>query len=100
MVDLKETERIGKRKRMEVFAAMIDIIDQNIGRLSDLKSRGVLDNTLFLFCADNGGCPFEEARGRNLAPGTLTHTGLMMLPGLRYTPFGFTSKTNMKEASP
>ena len=54
---------------MEVFAAMIDIIDQNIGRLlTDLKSRGVLDNTLFLFCADNGGCPFERTRGRNLAP--------------------------------
>ena len=39
----KKPRRIGKRKRMEVFAAMIDIIDQNIGRLlTDLKSRGVL----------------------------------------------------------
>ena len=44
---------------MEVYAAMVDIIDQNIGRLlTDLKKRQVLDNTLFLFCADNGGCPF------------------------------------------
>ena len=67
--DLKETEKDWEAKRMEVFAAMIDIIDQNIGRLlTDLKSRGVLDNTLFLFCADNGGCPFERTRGRNLAP--------------------------------
>ena len=33
---------------MEVFAAMIDVIDQNIGRLiSDLETRGVLDKTLF-----------------------------------------------------
>lgn len=67
--DIKETEKQWEAKRMEVFAAMIDIIDQNIGRLlSDLKSRGVLDNTLFLFCADNGGCPFERTRGRNIAP--------------------------------
>jgi arylsulfatase len=54
---------------MEVFAAMIDLVDQNIGRLiNELQTRDVFDNTLFLFCADNGGCPFERTRGRNLKP--------------------------------
>tara|TARA_B100000497_G_C7393066_1_gene250097 strand:+ start:218 stop:538 length:321 start_codon:yes stop_codon:yes gene_type:complete len=54
---------------MEVFAAMVDLIDQNIGRvIEDLNRRGVLKDTLFLFCADNGGCPFERTRGRNLKP--------------------------------
>jgi len=54
---------------MEVFAAMIDLIDQNIGRvIEDLNRRGVLNDTLFLFCADNGGCPFERTKGRNLKP--------------------------------
>lgn len=54
---------------MEVFAAMIDLVDQNVGRLiDDLKRRKVFENTLFLFCADNGGCPFERTRGRNLEP--------------------------------
>ncbi len=68
-IDIKETEKLWEARRMEVFAAMVDIIDQNIGRLlTDLETRGVLDNTLFLFCADNGGCPFERTRGRNLAP--------------------------------
>ena len=67
--ELKESEKVWEARRMEVFAAMIDVIDQNIGRLiSDLETRGVLDKTLFLFCADNGGCPFERTRGRNLAP--------------------------------
>ena len=67
--DIKQTEKQWEANRMEVFAAMIDVIDQNIGRLiNELETRGVLDNTLLLFCADNGGCPFERTKGRNLAP--------------------------------
>jgi arylsulfatase A-like enzyme len=54
---------------MEVFAAMVDVVDQNVGRLVDyLKSKGVYNNTLILFCSDNGGCPFERTRGRYLKP--------------------------------
>tara|TARA_R110000850_G_scaffold157126_6_gene281301 strand:+ start:5619 stop:7181 length:1563 start_codon:yes stop_codon:yes gene_type:complete len=42
--------------RMEVYAAMIDNVDQNIGRLlSTLDELGVADDTLILFLADNGG---------------------------------------------
>ncbi len=66
---IKDTEKIWEAKRMEVFAAMIDLVDQNVGRLiNDLKRRKVFDDTLFLFCADNGGCPFERTKGRNLKP--------------------------------
>ncbi|MBT3667046.1 MAG: arylsulfatase [Opitutae bacterium] len=66
---IKPSEKKWEADRMEVFAAMIDLIDQNIGRIiTDLKKRHVFDNTLFLFCADNGGCPFERSRGRNLKP--------------------------------
>ena len=66
---IKQSEKEWEADRMEVFAARIDLVDQNIGRLvKDLKKRGVFDNTLFLFCADNGGCPFERTRGRNLKP--------------------------------
>ena len=55
--------------RMAVFAGMVDRVDQNIGRLVDyLKKQGVLDNTLLLFCADNGACPFERTRGREFMP--------------------------------
>jgi arylsulfatase len=54
---------------MEVFAAMVEVMDQNIGRIiAKLKAKGVWENTLFLFCADNGACPFERTRGRNLKP--------------------------------
>ena len=43
--------------RMAIYAAMVDRLDQNVGRLvATLEELGVLDNTLILFFADNGGC--------------------------------------------
>lgn len=43
--------------RMEVYAAMIDSVDQNIGRiLKALEDTGTADNTLLLFLSDNGSC--------------------------------------------
>jgi arylsulfatase A-like enzyme len=66
---LSPAEKQWEADRMEVFAAMVDLLDQNIGRLvAALKQKGVWDNTLFLFCSDNGACPFERTRGRNLKP--------------------------------
>jgi arylsulfatase len=47
-------------RRMEVYAAMVDCMDQGIGRiLAALKETDRLDNTLILFLADNGGCAEE-----------------------------------------
>ena len=43
--------------RMAVYAAMIDCMDRNIGRvLARLKRHGIHDDTLILFLSDNGGC--------------------------------------------
>ncbi len=51
--------------RMSVYAAMIDRMDQNIGRLlATLDELGVADNTVVMFLSDNGGCA-EEPGGRN-----------------------------------
>jgi len=51
-------------RRMEVYAAQIDRMDQGIGRIVDaIRARGELDNTLILFLADNGGCAEEIAEG-------------------------------------
>ena len=54
--------------RMTAIAAMIDRIDQEMGRLvSDLKRAGELENTIILFISDNGACPYDRHRnGRNL----------------------------------
>ncbi len=43
-------------RHMEVFAAMLDSVDQNVGRLTAfLEQIGELDNTIILFSSDNGG---------------------------------------------
>lgn len=43
--------------RMAIYAAQIDRMDQNIGRIIQyLEQSGTLDNTLILFLADNGAC--------------------------------------------
>lgn len=42
-------------RRMEVYAAQVDRMDQGIARIvSALSETGTLDNTLFLFLSDNG----------------------------------------------
>ncbi len=43
--------------KMAAYAAMVDRMDQSIGRLvMALKRLGQFDNTLILFLSDNGGC--------------------------------------------
>lgn len=50
--------------KMEVYAAMVDRMDQNIGRVMDtLKETGIDDNTLVIFFSDNGGCASDIVEG-------------------------------------
>ncbi|PHN08171.1 arylsulfatase [Flavilitoribacter nigricans] len=45
-------------RRMEVYAAMVDRLDQNVGRLmAALEAEGLAENTIVFFLSDNGGCP-------------------------------------------
>jgi arylsulfatase A-like enzyme len=49
---------------MEVYAAMVDTLDQGVGRIVDtLKETGNLENTVIMFLADNGGCAEGMGRG-------------------------------------
>lgn len=42
-------------RKMEIYAAMVDRLDQNVGRLLQaLRERGQLDNTVVIFISDNG----------------------------------------------
>jgi arylsulfatase len=54
--------------RMSVYAAMIDRLDQNVGKiLACLESSGQLENTTVIFLSDNGGCEeHHEADGSNI----------------------------------
>jgi len=54
---LTEEQKDKEDLRMSIYAAMIDRIDQNIGKLlQKLEETGKLDNTLILFASDNGAC--------------------------------------------
>ncbi|MBK9171229.1 MAG: arylsulfatase [Bryobacterales bacterium] len=51
-----------QQRRMEVYAAQVDRMDQGIGRIvAALRESEAEENTLILFLADNGGCA-EELR--------------------------------------
>lgn len=53
--ELDETERRTESKIMETYAAMVELLDSNVGRVIDkLKSAGELENTFTLFMSDNG----------------------------------------------
>ncbi|MDO1450178.1 arylsulfatase [Rhodocytophaga aerolata] len=52
---LRATEQDAWDLKMAVFAAMVDRVDQNIGRILDkLKETGADQHTLILFMSDNG----------------------------------------------
>ena len=60
----KVRDRAFEARCMEVYAAMVEVMDQGIGRLvAELKAQGQLENTLILYLQDNGGC--AETNGRS-----------------------------------
>lgn len=53
----ESTDRRRQARRMEVYAAMVERMDRNVGRvLKALDATGQADNTIVLFLSDNGGC--------------------------------------------
>jgi len=54
---------------MEVYAAMVDNMDQGIGRImGKLEDKGIKDNTLVFFLQDNGGCAEEFGFRETIGP--------------------------------
>lgn len=54
-VEMNDEERARSARAMEVYAAMVERLDWNVGRLvRHLKETGEFDNTLILFMSDNG----------------------------------------------
>jgi arylsulfatase A-like enzyme len=64
---LSEERRADLTRRMAAYAAAVELMDADIGRLVDsLTEHGELDNTLILFLSDNGGCGEWEPFGFDL----------------------------------
>lgn len=67
--ELKDGQREFQFTKMAIHAAMIDCMDQQIGRiLEQLRAMGVLENTLVLFASDNGASAEMMIRGQGHDP--------------------------------
>jgi arylsulfatase A-like enzyme len=56
-------------RRMEVYAAMIDVMDQGIGKIiTALEQKGELENTVIFYMQDNGGCAEPQGSDKPAAP--------------------------------
>ena len=67
---LSREDREWESRRMAAYAALVDRMDQEIGRLvANIRASGELDNTLILFLSDNGSSPYEKRKmAREIKP--------------------------------
>jgi arylsulfatase len=82
---LSASQREFQATKMAIHAAMVDVMDREIGRiLQQLEGMGALDNTLILFLSDNGASAEMMIRGEGhdpaAAPGS-RKTYLCLGPG-------------------
>ncbi len=67
---LSDNEKDALDLEMSVYAAMVDRMDQNIGRVLDfLDEKGIADNTIVIYLSDNGSCPYDSNRDFDYPPG-------------------------------
>ena len=60
---LSTTERKNEARKMAVYAAMVDNLDANVGRLLQyLKDSQQYDNSLIIFMSDNGADPYDRSQ--------------------------------------
>ncbi len=80
--------QVWEDRRMAVYAAQIDRMDQGVGRImAKLRELNIADNTLVLFLSDNGGCAeLLREEGQKAKEWPVTRDGKPMwfgnIPGL------------------
>lgn len=79
--DVDSATREEMARKMAIYAAQIDAMDQGIGRIKEaLAETGELEDTLFLFLSDNGGCAEGGPYGWDGPLGTEDDVGDDMQP--------------------
>jgi arylsulfatase len=125
--ELNQEQREFQAAKMAVHAAMVDRMDQEIGRIIEqLRNMNVLENTVVFFCSDNGASAEVMVRGDGydataapgsadaflcLGPGwsraantpfrrhkTWTHEGGIATPLIVHWPAGFTARGELRNA--
>ena len=123
--ELSSTQRDFQIDKMAIHAAMIDSMDQQVGRIvAQLEVMGVFDDTLVLFASDNGASAEIMVRGEGhdprvspgsrksflcLGPGwsscantpfrrhkTWVHEGGIATPWIAHWPRGITTKGQLR----
>lgn len=75
---LPTDRRADLARRMAVYAAAVEIMDQNVGRIiTHLKETGEWENTVLFFLSDNGACAEWDPYGFDALDSTknILHTG-------------------------
>jgi arylsulfatase A-like enzyme len=68
--ELSEEQKDAEDLKMAVYCAMIDRVDQNLGRVfAKVKELDEWDNTLIMFLSDNGACREQPNTTPNIPPG-------------------------------
>jgi arylsulfatase len=99
---LTDAERDKQDHIMAAYAAAVDSVDQNVGKLvNELKAMKVFDNTLIVFLCDNGGSSESDNIGINKTKGVIGTAESFVLYGKSWanvsdTPFR-EFKSNMHE---
>ncbi len=83
--ELTESQKVFQANKMEIHAAMVDRMDQEIGRIfQQLKAMDAWDNTLIFFLSDNGASAEimvrSDGHDPNASPGSAA-THLCLGPG-------------------
>ncbi|MGE0742923.1 MAG: arylsulfatase [Hyphomonadaceae bacterium] len=70
--DLTGIAQAQTARRMEVYAAMVEYMDMEIGRLLDyLERSGLAENTIIIFMSDNGANPVDPLQSARRGAGAL-----------------------------
>ncbi|WP_345948307.1 arylsulfatase [Mucilaginibacter sp. PAMB04274] len=87
---LSEQEKQAWDEKMAVYSAMVDRMDQNIGRIRQaLKETGQDQNTIIMFMSDNGASS-ESIRGNGFTPEMIAASQKPASDPSSFTAYGFT----------
>ena len=77
---LSDSQKAFQAEKMAIYAAMVDCVDHEVGRLvAELKKNGTFDNTVIFVLSDNGSSPELMIRGDEHDPEAVPGSGRSFL---------------------